>query len=98
MKNTCTDKIANMQQLQQNQDGTLKGGYISITDGRYRIIIGPHKPTPNYVPNNPSCGGSGSVNTACTNGDCAGSTNHIGTQACANGCCIIIENNNLVTP
>ena len=31
---------ANMQQLQENQDGTLTGGFVSITGGRYRIIIG----------------------------------------------------------
>ena len=41
MDNNNNNNIAaNMQQLQENQDGTLTGGFLSVSNGRPRIIIG----------------------------------------------------------
>jgi len=80
MKNPINDIASGMQQLQENQDGTLKGGFLSITGGRYRIILGmssanmENSNCTNTIPE--SSGG-------CCNDSCSGSDN---TLSCHNGC------------
>lgn len=77
MNNSLGNIAANMQQMQENQDGTLSGGFVSVTGGRYRIIVGTNpKPSssdresPGHKTNaTPSAPGSCSAgtNSACIN-------------------------------
>lgn len=71
--------IGGMDDLQENQDGTLKGGYLSITGGRYRVIIDNNNVDPAEAPNR-ECRNTGSMscanhNAACTNDYCDHSKN-----------------------
>jgi hypothetical protein len=79
-------------------DGTLKDGYLSVTGGRYRIIInetgnnndGMNNDDPVNLPtlwDNMTCGGT---NGGCTNYSCDGTTNTrtlTTFQDCVNGYC-----------
>lgn len=97
--NSLSEKL---RALQENNDGTLKGGYLSLSGGRYRIIINannddPNGNNPNYLPtvwDNMSCGGS--TNMACKNFDCDNSTNSHGWSFadCINGYCIGVHPSN----
>ena len=69
--------VNGMQSLEDNEDGTLKGGYVSVTGGRHRIVIGDEGvPTP--------------LGKSKVNEECASSMNHIGTtgtEVCHNFHC-----------
>ena len=88
MSNSIGSIISKMQQMQESQDGTLNGGYLSITSGRYRIIIDPNGPAPGEVKcNAANCGGS--TNDYCRNDDCPNTTNNSTVEGnCDNGCCV----------
>lgn len=63
-----------MDGLHENQDGTLKGGYISLTSGRYRVIIGTDEHARSNRKENDSCGDR--TNMQCDNQKCQGSKNY----------------------
>lgn len=71
MSSSINSIAAAMQQLGENNDGTLNGGFLSVTDMRYRIIIdsnSPHQIVPPLVTNKPPiqvC--SGTTNDNCNN-------------------------------
>ena len=77
-------------QLQHNQDGTLNGGYQSVSNGRIRQII-PDPANPNYLPViydviNDKC--PHTTNNSCSNVHCDDSTN----STCSNGCLSVTTN------
>jgi hypothetical protein len=93
MNNTVESIVAKMQELQNNQDGTLKGGFISVTAGRYRIIVGKDNSLPMLeTASNGSKGDLTTIcanrNVACTNQICVDTTNTInpepGQHTCTN--------------
>ena len=57
--------ISGMDDLQENQDGTLGGGFISVKNGRYRIIIDGSTPSYEYTHNPDNC--DNTTNLACWN-------------------------------
>ena len=68
---------ADMQQLRENQDGTLQGGFLSMANGRPRIII--DNDHVNEKTN--QCGNSrcfDKVNESCENHRCASNHNLMG--------------------
>ncbi|MBS1585722.1 MAG: hypothetical protein JSS82_09265 [Bacteroidetes bacterium] len=63
--------IDGMDGLQENQDGTLSNGYISITGGRYRMILTGGEPP--QVPQNSDytkCSTTSHLNPNCINYGC----------------------------
>ena len=91
MADSMKNIISRMQQLQDNQDGTMKGGYISLSGNRPRIIVGGGDGgnTPEWVSNtNCTEDCSNKTNSGCTNKICHGSTNSLGKiQDCQNIWC-----------
>ena len=83
--------IGNMESLNKNQDGTFKGGFISASGRRYRLILGNFTGWADTYPTNGHCTGT-QENSACENSVCPGSTNAVvveGTHEtyCHNGNC-----------
>ena len=95
MTNSFGNIYANMQQLRENENGTLQGGFVSITGGRYRIIIRDDVPPPQPIitdwQNMIACWS----NSACSNYICGGSTNNPGPGRtwtdCVNGFCSVAQ-------
>jgi hypothetical protein len=51
-------QVTNNYNMQENADGTLTGGFVSITGGRYRVIIG-NGNTEGFIKNNGECNNFG---------------------------------------
>jgi len=91
MSNSCKNITANMQQVQESQDGTITGGFVSVTGGRYRVILDPYGGATSgaYVTNKFNCGRT--HNGGCFNLDCPSSTNWRVNDSehphCVNSCC-----------
>jgi hypothetical protein len=70
MASSINNLSTNMQQISANSDGTINGGFVSITGGRYRMIIGGPGGQA-FAANEKRCN-----HQACENRvDCSGSTN-----------------------
>jgi hypothetical protein len=91
MKNYIDYIAENIEELQERQDGTLKGGYLSITEGRFRIVLGSDVQGV-FVEghwDNVSCKGKKN-NVGCTNKECTDSTNNQGLgSTCTNYTCLV---------
>lgn len=84
--NSCNS--SGSREVTYNQDGTLSGGYLSISNGRYRIIIDDNNtevPNSDGVKVNEDC--ANSTNGWCNNSECPSSTNKIAVGTCVNKCC-----------
>jgi len=90
MNNTLNSIFAGVKKMQQNQDGTIQGGYLSVTNGRYRIMVTDDPGNPSAIVwDNTSCTGE---NKGCKNQACPGSHNTKGGFLdCINGSCIAIS-------
>jgi hypothetical protein len=84
MSDQLNDLLRKVESMLQTQNGNLNGGYLSITNGKYRIIIDILNPTtsPRYD-NDPNCTNTGTVcagsNNWCHNAkrtNCSGETAH----------------------
>jgi|GEM_PF-3448376 len=80
----------NLPPLEENQDGTLKGGFVSVVGGRYRIILTDTNTDgsdqrANIGNCNHDCHGT---NAGCVNWNCDGSTNNMTTVTCNNSNCM----------
>ena len=92
MNTNISGNLANIARLSQKQDGTLSGGYISVTGGRYRVVIdGETTSSASEVNHNCPCNDDHcypDINTEhCTNGSTCYSAAVTNKAACHNSVC-----------
>jgi hypothetical protein len=78
MKNNINVLSAQIQQLDENQDGTITGGFLSITGGRHRIVLDTDPPLQavwDTRTNRATNHCAKTENSSCTNYDCERTAN-----------------------